>query len=437
MTTTPPVPRRSSRRVLAALSLAFAATAPVLRAQTGDQVDPVLLERVRDEATARSRVMETVSWLTDVHGPRLTGSPQTKAAAEWAVKTMQEWGLARVALERWGPFGRGWSNERFALAVTAPQRYPVIAYPSAWTPGTNGAVTAAAVLVQIDSAPEFARYRGRLRGSFVLVGEPREVPARFTPQAARYTDAQLDSIARLPLPSPRPRPKLEQLALATAQLREIALSVQRHRFFAQEGVAAVLLQGLGDDGTVFVSGVGGSPDPGGEPPVPTVVLAAEHYGRIARTLANRVPVTLTLDAANRFHGADLDSFNVVAEIPGSDPKLRDEIVMLGAHFDSWHAGTGATDNAAGVAVMMEAMRVLKAARVPLRRTVRVALWTGEEQGLLGSRAYVKEHFGDRETMLMKPAHAKLSAYFNLDNGTGKIRGVYQQGNAAVGPVFRA
>jgi Zn-dependent M28 family amino/carboxypeptidase len=170
--------------------------------------------------------------------------------------------------------------------------------------------------------------------------------------------------------------------------------------------------------------------------VPTVVVAAEHYGRVARTLARGVPVTLELDVRNTWHDADRSSFNILAELPGTDARLKDEVVMLGAHFDSWHAGTGATDNAAGSAIMMEALRILQAARVPLRRTVRLALWTGEEQGLLGSRAYVKRHFGDRETMQLTPTHARLSSYFNVDNGTGKIRGIYAQGNAAAAPIFR-
>jgi Zn-dependent M28 family amino/carboxypeptidase len=200
---------------------------------------------------------------------------------------------------------------------------------------------------------------------------------------------------------------------------------------------AALLQGRGDDGTVFVSSTGGSRDTVPTPMLPTMTLAAEHYGRIARTLAKNVPVTMELDVANKFYDADRNSFNVIAEIPGTDPALKDEVVMVGAHFDSWHTGTGATDNAAGSAVMMEALRILKASGVPLKRTVRIGLWTGEEQGLLGSRAYVTQHFGDRQTMQLKPEHAKFSAYYNVDNGTGKIRGVYLQGNDAARPAFDA
>ena len=404
-----------------------------------EEPDRAVVARIRAEASERSQVMETLSWLTDVHGPRLTGSPATRAAANWAVGAMRGWGLARAGLEPWGPFGRGWSNEGFALSVVAPQRYPVIAYPGAWTPGTPGLVRAEAVLVQADSAAELVRYRGRLRGRFVLVGAPRELAPSYAPQAVRYSEAQLDSMAALPAPPPRPvlTPGERFARLPADVRRELVFAPARARFFAEEGVAAVLLQGRGSDGTVFVSSEGGSRAVGAGPLLPTVVVAPEHYGRIARTTGRGLPVTLELTADNRFHDGDGSSFNVVAELPGSDPALRDEVVMLGAHFDSWHAGTGATDNAAGVAVMMEAMRVLRAARVPLRRTVRVALWTGEEQGLLGSRAYVQRHLGGRDGAPTTAAHARLTAYFNLDNGTGKIRGVYQQGNAAVGPIFAA
>ena len=436
-----PIPMlwRSARR--AALALALGVLPAAARAQGDtDQPDPTLVARIRGEALDRSRVMETLSWLTDVHGPRLTGSPQTLAAANWAVRTLTDWGVRGARLEPWGPFGRGWTSERFTLAVAAPHRYPVLAYPSAWTPGTSGPLTAEAVLVRIDSEPDLAVYRGRLRGRIVLVGElPTDAGPRRAAQGARYTDAQLDSIAALPAPAPRPRltPAQRFAQLPEAIRREAFLAPLRERFFAEEGVAAVLLPGRGDDGAVFVSSAGGSREPGARGLLPTAVVAPDHYGRIARALAKRVPVTLALDADNRFHDGDGRSFNVVAELPGTDPRLADEVVMLGAHLDSWHAGTGATDNAAGVAVMMEAMRVLKAARVPLRRTVRVALWTGEEQGLLGSRAYVAAHFGDPAAGPPAPAHARLSAYFNLDNGAGKIRGIYQQGNLAVGPVFRA
>jgi len=218
----------------------------------------------------------------------------------------------------------------------------------------------------------------------------------------------------------------------TPEQREFAK--KRMAFFVSEGVAALVDPGRHDGGTFIVS-AGGSRDPKDPPAAPQVVLAVEHYGRIYRTLEKKIPVTLQMDIDNRFSDQDLDSFNIVAELPGTDK--ADEVVMLGAHFDSWHGGTGATDNAAGSAVMMEAMRILKESGVKLRRTVRLGLWTGEEQGLLGSKAYVKDHFGDPETMQIKPEQAKLAGYFNVDNGTGLIRGVYLQGNDAVAPIFEA
>jgi hypothetical protein len=454
----PPLVRRA-RRALLVLPLSLPLAAAPLAAQPvqkepavaatagarGEAPDPALVARIEDEGFNRSQVMDVMSWLTDVHGPRLTGSPALRGAADWAMKTMTGWGLSNVKLEPWGPFGRGWSSERFSLQALTPQAWPVLAYPSAWTPGTSGPVSGEAVLVQIDSAPDLARYRGRLRGKFVLVGAPRDVAARFAPQASRRSDADLETLAQAPMPQPGGgRPGGNRAGApnaggpnADAFRAAAALRDARAKLFVDEGVAAVLLQGQGDDGTVFVSSTGGSRDTAAGPMVPTVVLAAEHYGRIARTLAKGVPVTLELNAQNRWYDADRNAFNVVAEIPGTDKALKDEVVMVGAHFDSWHAGTGATDNAAGSAVMMEALRILKAARVPLKRTVRIGLWTGEEQGLLGSRAYVKDHFLDLKTGATKPEFDKFSVYFNVDNGTGKIRGVYMQGNEQARPVFDA
>ena len=439
--TLPAVVRRAPWALLALPLAAGVARAQVPAAPRGDAPDAALVARIEDEGFNRSQVMDVMSWLTDVHGPRLTGSPATRAAADWAMKTMTGWGLANVKLETWGPFGRGWTNERFSLQAVAPQQWPVIAYPSAWTPGTEGAVRGEAVFVQIDSAPDFARYRGKLRGKFVLTGAPRELRAHFEPEASRLTDARLEQMAQPPQPGAARGGRGGNAAGAFAAARELAAT--RNRFFAEEGIAAVLTQGQGDGGTVFVSSAGGSRDAASQPAFPTVVLAAEHYGRIARTLSRSVPVTLELNAKNTWHDGDPSSFNIVAEIPGTDPRLKDEVVMIGAHFDTWHTGTGATDNSAGTAIMMEALRILKAAKVPLRRTVRIGLWTGEEQGLLGSRAFAREKFGTadstglKQTAAQAAAHGKFSVYFNVDNGTGKIRGVYMQGNEGAAPVFDA
>ncbi|MBI3661739.1 MAG: M20/M25/M40 family metallo-hydrolase [Acidobacteria bacterium] len=408
--------------------LVMALALPVA-SQMQEPVDYDALYKIKDEGLQRSQVMDILSYLTDVHGARLTGSPNIRAAADWTMKKMTEWGLVNVKLEPWGPFGRGWVNERFSANVVAPNTYPLIGYPMAWTPGTNGAVTAEAVLAVMETEADFEKFRGKLKGKFVLPMPLREVKAHFEAEAERYTDAQLADLAKQIIPGDRPQ---QQFA---AMLSQRQFAAKRAQFLLEEGVAAVLEPSRGDGGTVFVQS-GGSRDPKEPPAPPRVMLAIEHYGRIFRTLQKNVPVSIEMSVQNRFIDEDpktFNAFNVVGEIPGADKAA--EVVMVGAHFDSWHAGTGATDNGIGSAVMLEAMRILKASGLKLRRTVRIGLWGGEEQGLLGSRAYIKEHFGDRETMALKPEHAKFAGYFNVDNGAGAVRGVYLQGNEAIAPVF--
>jgi len=389
-----------------------------------EKIDLDAVYRIKDEGLQRSKVMEIESYLTDVYGPRLTGSPNIKEAADWAQKTMGAWGLTKIHTEPWS-FGRGWQNQRFVALAMTPRAYPLIGYPKAWTPGTNGPVTGEAVLAVIDSDKDFDTWRGKLKGRFVLTTPMREVDAHFEAPGHRFSDSELVDLSKQPDASRGPR----RFGRSPEQM---AFETRRNRFFLDEGVAALVDPGRGDGGTFFI-GSGGSRDPKDPPVPPQVVIAVEHYGRIVRTLDKKIPVTLQMDIQNTFYDADDRSFNITAEIPGTDK--ADEIVMLGAHFDSWHAGTGATDNAAGSAVMMEAMRILKESGVRLRRTVRLALWSGEEEGLLGSKAYVKAHFADPSTMRLLPEHAKLDGYFNVDNGTGAIRGVYLQGNEAVAPIF--
>jgi carboxypeptidase Q len=393
---------------------------------TTEKIDLDAVYRIKDEGLQRSKVMEIESYLTDVYGPRLTGSPNIREAADWAQKTMKEWGLANVHLETW-PFGRGWQNQRIVASAVSPRAYPLIAYPKAWTPGTSGPVTAEAVLAVITSEQDFDTWRGKLRGKFVLSAAMRDVIPHFDADGHRYTDAELTDLSKQPSAG-RGRGRGNFAAIAE-------FNRKRNQFFLDEGVAAVIDPGTrGDGGTLFVQS-GGSRDPK-DPPVPTqVVIAVEHYGRIVRTLEKKIPVTLQMDIDNKFYDSDPNGFNVIGEIPGGDK--ADEAVMVGAHFDSWHTGTGATDNAAGSAVMMEAMRILKTTGLKLRRTVRIGLWGGEEQGLLGSKEYIKAHYGDPATMQLKPEHAKFDGYFNVDNGTGAIRGVYLQGNEAVAPIFQA
>jgi carboxypeptidase Q len=408
-----------------------------LAAQAPSQSDLSAIYQIKDEGFNHSQVMDTMSYLTDVYGPRLTNSPDIKQAAEWATTKMKEWQLANVHLEPWGPFGRGWSNERFSAQVISPRPFPLIAYAKAWTPGTNGPLTAEAVWALIQKEEDIEKYRGKLKGKFVLTAPLPEVAARFEAQGHRYSDTELADVAtQQVLGAQREDDRIARFRVQ----RELNLKIQK--FLVDEGVAAWLEPSQGDDGTVFVQSGGGHEvkDP---PAPPRAAVASENYGRIVRLLDKKVPVTLLIDIQNKFYDDDLNSFNIIGEIPGADKAKADEIVMIGAHFDSWHAGTGATDNGAGSAVMLEAMRILKATGVKMRRTVRIGLWTGEEEGLLGSRAYVKQHFADweadrepdKEKIEVLPEHAKLDAYYNVDNGSGKIRGIYLQGNESVAPLF--
>jgi carboxypeptidase Q len=425
-----------SRRVALALCLGVP-----LMAQQAEKIDRAALAKIRDEGLQRSKVMEIASYLTDVHGARLTGSPQARAAGDWTLAQLKSWGISNPRYEVWGPFGRGWSNERFMARVVSPSSYPLIAYPAAWSNGTNGVVAGEVAMVRIDSLADIAQYRGTLRGKWVMMAEPDVVPAKFDALGRRWTDAQLDSMAALPaIAQQGGRGGGGGGGGANAERFRAMQELNRQRtaFLATEGIAGILNRGSGrnDYGSMVVSS-GGSRAADAEAAPPVIVVSAEHYGRMARTIEKGVPVRIEVEADNRFHTNDLNSFNIVGEIPGTDRRIGDEIVMLGAHFDSWHSGTGATDNAAGSAVMLEALRILKASGLSMRRTVRIGLWTGEEQGLLGSRAYVREHFAtsDSSGLRTKPLHEKFSAYYNMDNGTGAMRGVYAQSNAAVRPIF--
>jgi carboxypeptidase Q len=414
------------RAVAAVLLFLFAV--PIAAQMQQERVDLDAIYRIKEEGLNRSQVMDTVSYLTDVYGARLTGSPQIKAAADWTRKKLIQWELVNVNLEPWGPFGRGWSNERLSAEVLSPTPFPIIAYPKAWTPGTSGPVAGDVVIAVINNEQEFAKFRGQLRGKYVMMTTMRDVPALFQAPGRRYTDEELLTMSNQPVQPPRGGGQRGGGGAAPN------FNQARLKFFLEEGVAATIEPAPGTGGTLFVQSGGGRNL--SDPPVPAqVLMAVEHYGRIWRMLQKNVPVRLEMNIQNKFHDEELNAFNIVAEIPGTDK--ADELVMLGAHFDSWHTGTGATDNAAGSAVMMEAMRILKATGLKMRRTVRIALWTGEEQGLLGSRAYVTQHFADRQNMNLKPDHSKFSTYFNVDNGTGAIRGVFLQGNEAISPVFRA
>jgi hypothetical protein len=394
-------------------------------------VDLAAIRRIKDEGFRNSQVMDIQSWLSDVYGPRITGSPAYDQGAEWVIGKLGEWGLSNPRKEVWGQFGRGWTNDHFEAHLLTPQYAPLIAYAKAWTPGTNGEVTGEAVAAVIASEADFAPFRGKLRGKFVLTQAPPVIEPIRPPEARRYTDAELAELAMAPDPTPR---RLGAPPGAAGGGR--AFQQQLMQFLRDAGVAVVITPGAGSLGTVNVSS-GGSSAADAPATLPQVAMAAEHYGRIWRILQKGTPVQLSFDIRNTFYDRSLDSYNILAEIPGTDPALKDQVVIVGGHFDTWHAGTGATDDNAGSAIMMEVVRILKATGLPLKRTVRIALWAAEEQGLLGSRAYVRNHLADPATMELKPEHAKVTGYFNVDNGGGAIRGVYLQENEAIRPVFQA
>lgn len=435
--------------------------------------DPI--ERIKDEGMNRSQVMETLSYLTDVIGPRLTNSPGMKRSNEWTKDQLTKWGLQNARLEPWGPFGRGWSLKRFSAEVISPVGFPLIAYPKAWSPGTNGEVMADVVYVDAKDEAELQNFKGKLKGAIVLTGPMRTVEARFNPLGTRRDEKNLLSLADAQPPGASSGRRFQQ----NPQQRAAAQFVNRkYQFFQEEGAAVLVDQSRsGDGGTILVASAtvpqqlpaeGSGPNSRGIPAydarapkiTPQIVMSVENYNRIVRMIQAGEKVKMAINLAVEWQDNDLMGYNTVAEIPGTD--LKDQIVMLGAHMDSWHAGTGATDNGAGVAVGMEAVRILQSLGLKPRRTIRIALWSGEEQGLLGSRAYVAQHFGRMETpstaaaatgagngngnrpatpapapvLVKKPDYEKFSSYFNLDNGTGRIRGVYLQGNESVRSLFR-
>ncbi|HEX8944488.1 MAG TPA: M20/M25/M40 family metallo-hydrolase [Gemmatimonadaceae bacterium] len=467
--------RRATALPSIALIVVFGALAPLivrpLRAQ--EAVDVATIDRIKDAEMNQSQIMDLMSWLSDVYGPRLTWSPNLSRAGDWAMGQMKSWGLANVHEERWdNPPGLGWENERFSLMATSPVSFIVEAVPQAWSASTKGTVTGPAVLAVAGCSDELrVQYAGKLKGAFVLSTPPLNRPvADFAPTARRLSDSALTAMAaaqpgggrggrggggRGGAAAPARSPICErQAARDSAAAVAAGRGGGRGGFFGRGGlnlgdtttlrwlegqaVAGILLADVshvgGDVGTN-----NGASRVAGAPRVPTVHVAQESYGRIARMLEKKVPVTLALDMQNKFFPQNSSSFNIIGEIPGTDPRLKDEVVMIGAHFDSWHGGTGATDNGAGSGVMLEAMRLLRALDLKPRRTIRIALWTGEEQGLLGSRAYVQQHFGTRDASGFHPTdeQRRLAAYFNVDNGSGKIRGVYLQEIEAERPIFDA
>ena len=456
------------------LALSLAVTAPA-RAQ--ERVDVATIERITTEEMQHSQVMDIMSWLSDVHGPRLTWSPNATRAGQWAAAQMTSWGLSNVHEERWNsPAGLGWQNDRFAFNATAPLPFIVQSAPQAWSVGTRGTVVGTAIHVRAGCLDELrAQYAGRLRGAFAMVSPALSRPVTaFVATASRLSDSTLAAMAaaepvvlsgggagrRGPAPpSTAPLSLVCEAQVLRDSTFAAAVAMARGspaptrfgprggisvadtatlRWLAREGVSVVMLADATHTGGTVGTNNGASRI-AGVAQIPTVHVAQESYGRMARMLEKHVPVTLELTMQNTFYPENTSSFNLIGEIPGTDPRLKDEVVMIGAHFDSWHSGTGATDNGAGSGVMLEAMRLIKSLGLSPRRTIRIALWTGEEQGLFGSRAYVREHFGVRDALGFHPTaeQQQLAAYFNLDNGSGRIRGIYLLGIEAERPIFDA
>lgn len=437
--------------------------ATTIRSQ--EAVDLGVVDRIKAEAFSRSQVMEHLHYLTDVHGPRLTGSAQFEEAAKWTTGRLTQFGLSNVHIERW-PFGRRWSAEQYSLELMAPHYMRLTAAPLAWSDSTSGPVTGEPLLAPFELAflrgpkrlaEDFEAYRrkwtGKLRGRIVLFTPAQQTPPREEALFKRQSDADLAKIAGAPEPAVSLKgTRLEDLewpqaedavyalfnGMSEAMIDQLIaryddLSLERSRFLRDEGVAAILQADSRAREGLLAGEAAGSYHARDPLAPPTLVVTAEHYNRIIRLIEDKTAPRLRVEVKTTASSTDVEGGNIVAEIPGTTK--ASEIVMVGAHFDSWHTGTGATDNGAGSAVMIEVMRVLKALNLRMDRTVRLALWGGEEQGLLGSREYVKAHFADPQTMTLKPEHAKLSGYFNLDNGSGRIRGVYLQEHEAMRPLF--
>ena len=422
------------KKLLLAASLLF--LAPLLSvAQQTEKVDLNTIHRIKEEALGRnSKVMDHAFYLTDVNGPRLQSSKGYRAAADWAVKRLQEYGLSNVHLEKWAPFGKGWNLELYSGHMLEPMYQPIIAMPVAWSAGTNGVVSGNPIRVTPQTQADLDAFKGKLAGKIVMISPKRDLAMSTTPLGVRYSDAELQEIqtAQIQIPGLFGRGAPGMPAGAPGGRGGVAggLSPMVIQAFLKTEKPALVIQvsARGDGGTLMGGGLANR-DTTDNPP--TLVMAAEHYNRIVRLMEHDIPVKLQFEIKTSFE--DVDAFNVIAEIPGNAKK--DELVMVGGHFDSWHYGTGATDNGAGSAIAMEVARVLKTLNLNMDRTVRMALWGGEEEGLMGSRAYVKEHFADPTVMKPTAEHEKVAGYWNIDNGTGKIRGIYLQGNEMCRPIF--
>lgn len=457
------------------VTLIFASSIPAQQSITTSVIDPNdPITRIKEEGLKRSHVMETMSYLTDVIGPRLTGSPNMKRANDWTRDQLTKWGLQNAQLDPWGPFGRGWELKSFSAEVIAPQAIPLIAYPKAWSPAAE-IPSGEVVHLDVNTEADLARFKGQLRGKIVLFGPARNVNLHFDPQASRLSEKELLELADSDRTTGGDSDFVT--SLATPRYQEIVkirvFRVKQLQFMRDEGAALIASPSSRDGGTLVVDEAAVPAnldtssslaivrsiffatrpyDVNATSVVPQIVIGMEQYNRMTRMLKAGEKVRMKVSLQAQFSKDALMGYNTIAEIPGTDK--ADEIVMIGAHLDSWHAGTGATDNAAGVAVAMEAVRIIQSLGLKPRRTIRIGLWSGEEQGLYGSESYVARYFGkpvddSKDATFLRmiqggiapkftrgPQYDKFSAYYNLDNGTGKIRGVYLQGNEAVRPIFR-
>jgi len=438
---------------------------PYAEAQPATEtLDLAMYQRIRDEGLNHSHVMEFATALTDGIGPRLTGSPNLAKANAWTRDTLTKIGLQNAHLEDWGEFGMGWQQLNTWARMVTPDTAVLIVQATPWSPSTAGPVTGDVVFVNLQTEKDFDQYKGKLAGKVVLLGAMREVPPVDKALFDRYTEKDLDDIAAFPVNASASGIPTEMQARMRERTERLKLIDKVAQFLADEKVAAVIepsrdgQNGGGSGGTLFDDNgatLGRTPYLADKRvKIPVVVAAIESYGRLYRLTQAHAPVSVEIDVETRFTGDHEHGFNTIAEIPGTAPKLKEQVVMVGGHLDSWIAGTGATDNGAGTVVAMEVMRILKALDVKPRRTIRVALWTGEEEGIFGSKGYCTIHFGSAKLstapdqlqlpeymrrpagpLEVKPEQKLVSAYFNVDYGAGKVRGVYTQGNAAIAPIF--
>jgi hypothetical protein len=403
-----------------------------------EKLDIATIDKIKEEGLKRSQIMDIMFNLTDASGNRLTNSPGYFRAANYAKDKLVSIGLSNAALDPWGEFGKGWELEKSYLAMTAPYYKAIQNYPKAWTGGTKGLKNAEIVAVVLKDSAGLEQYRGTLKGKIIIIDKLEAYKQSFKADAVRFTDEEVEKMANAAPMQPRGQGATPD----TAMMRRMqamrgsgnVLNILKAMAISEGAVAMLTSSPRFHDGTIFSQGGGGYKGTDPENFL-DIAIGIEDYNTILRLVKAGTAVKLDADVKTKFYNKDLQGYNVIAEIPGTDPVLKDEIVMIGAHLDSWHTGTGATDNASGSAVMMEALRILKTVGINNKRTIRIGLWGGEEEGLLGSRGYVKKTFADPATMQLLPSHEKFSSYFNIDNGTGKVRGIYLQNNAACKEIF--